>query len=153
VLWKTTTWRTWADYYVDKAPVNPLLKMFRRKLILLRFGSITRRGLIDVKFKLSSPSLSDMVYHTQMSQKYDKIKITWILCRVLSYKLTDVSEMLTVSIFRASSPWWWIQWVRLKRRSATRWLHGTKPWRKSSSSSSPWEPDMSLRRYVGLDIF
>jgi hypothetical protein len=43
-----------------------------------------------------------------------------ILSCEVSLKLTDVSDVHT-----ASSPWWWGQYISLKRQSTSMRLHGT----------------------------
>jgi hypothetical protein len=47
-----------------------------------------------------------------------------LLCRVVWYKFTDVSEVLVAARGSHSSPWWWRQQAPLKRRQTTR-LHRT----------------------------
>jgi hypothetical protein len=50
-----------------------------------------------------------------------------VLRLVVSYKLTNVSEVFPASTIRAiscSSPWWWRQYAPLKRRSIFARLHG-----------------------------
>jgi hypothetical protein len=45
----------------------------------------------------------------------------WMQQRVVTLKLTDVSQVRTASIIHR--PWWWVQYAPLKRRSILTWLH------------------------------
>jgi hypothetical protein len=68
-----------------------------------------------------------------------RCQLCWMYCPALSWKYTDVSEVVLVCKFlniivhvfttscncmMHSSPWWWRQYAPLKRRSTSMRLHG-----------------------------